>query len=59
MSNHTTEARPLDFLEGLDRDQPALALPVEVLRALSEAYILSLAPETQEKIRQRLAGSDH
>jgi hypothetical protein len=45
-------------LAGLDRDQQALALPVEILRGLTEAYILSLAPETQEKIRQRLADSD-
>jgi hypothetical protein len=46
-------------LAGLDRDQQALALPVEILRALPESYILSLAPETQEKIRQRLAAADH
>lgn len=51
--------KPEERLLGLDRDQLALALPVEMLRALSEAYILSLAPETQEKIRQRLAASDH
>lgn len=53
------DVEPEDRLLGLNRDQQALALPVEVLRALSEAYILSLAPETQEKIRQRLATSDH
>jgi hypothetical protein len=46
-------------LAGLDRDQQALALSVEILRALPESYILSLAPETQEKIRQRLAAADH
>ncbi|MEP7126987.1 MAG: hypothetical protein ABJE95_39005 [Byssovorax sp.] len=46
-------------LLGLDRDQQALALPVEILRGLTEAYILSLAPATQEKIRQRLADADH
>ena len=50
---------PEERLVGLDRDQQALALSVELLRALPETYILSLAPETQEKIRQRLAGSDH
>jgi hypothetical protein len=50
---------PEERLAGLDRDQQALALPVELLRGLTEAYILSLAPETQEKIRQRLADSDH
>ena len=50
---------PEKRLVGLDRDQQALALSVELLRALTETYILSLAPETQEKIRQRLADSDH
>lgn len=50
---------PEERLADLDREQQALALSVEVLRALPEAYILSLAPETQEKIRQRLANSDH
>ena len=48
-----------DRLMGLDRDQQALALPLEVLRALPETYLLSLAPETQEKIRQRMQGGDH
>jgi hypothetical protein len=42
-------------LEGLDRDQLALALPVEMLRGLSDAYIRTLAPATQKKIRKRLA----
>ena len=50
---------PEERLADLDRDQLALALPIEMLRGLTEAYILSLAPETQEKIRQRLATSDH
>jgi len=50
---------PEERLLGLDRDQQALALPVELLRVLTEAYILSLAPATQEKIRERLAASDH
>ena len=50
---------PQDRLMGLDRDQQALALPLEVLRGLTEAYILSLAPETQEKLRQRMQSGDH
>jgi hypothetical protein len=50
---------PEERLAGLNRDQQALALSVELLRVLPEAYILSLAPETQEKIRQRLAAADH
>ena len=50
---------PEERLAGLDREQQALALPVEILRVLPEAYILSLAPETQEKIRQRLAAGDN
>jgi hypothetical protein len=54
-----SQVAPEERLAGLDRDQQALALPVELLRGLTEAYILSLAPETQEKIRQRLTDSDH
>ena len=54
-----SQVAPEERLTDLDRDQQALALPVELLRALTEAYILSLAPETQEKIRQRLADADH
>ena len=50
---------PEQRLADLDRDQLALALPVEMLRGLTEAYILSLAPETQKKIRKRLAATDH
>ena len=46
-------------LLGLDPDQQTLALPVEVLRGLTEAYILSLSPETQEIIRRRIRGGDH
>ena len=52
-----SQIAPEQRLAGLDRDQQALALPVEMLRALSEAYILSLAPKTQKKIRKRLAAS--
>jgi len=50
---------PEQRLVGLTRDQQAVALPLEVLRALPEAYILSLAPETQEKLRQRMQSGDH
>jgi hypothetical protein len=50
---------PAERLLGLDRDHQALALSVELLQALPEAYIRTLAPKTQEKIRQRLATSDH
>ena len=46
---------PEQRLAGLDRDHQALALPVEVLRVLPEAYILSLAPE----IRRRLWSESH
>jgi hypothetical protein len=46
-------------LSGLDRDHQALALPVEVLKALSDEYIRSLAPQIQEEIRRRLRTSSH
>lgn len=61
LSNKTllSQVAPEERLADLDRDQQALALPVELLRGLTEAYIASLAPETQEKIRQRLAAGDH
>ena len=41
-------------LAGLDRDHQALALPVEVLQLLPEAYLRSLSPEVESKIRRRL-----
>jgi len=50
---------PETRLAGLDRDHQVLALPVEMLRALSEAYILSLAPAIQEEIRRRLRSESH
>ena len=50
---------PEQRLSGLDRDHQALALPVEVLRVLSEAYIHSLAPEIQEELRRRLRSESH
>ncbi len=50
---------PEERMAGLDREQQALALPLEVLRVLPQTYFLSLAPETQAKLRQRLADADH
>jgi hypothetical protein len=47
---------PEQRLAGLDRDHQALALPVEVLRLLPEAYLRSLSPEVQSEVRRRLAG---
>ncbi len=38
----------------LDRDRQALALPVEVLLLLPEAYLRSLSPEVEAEIRRRL-----
>ncbi|TMQ08019.1 MAG: hypothetical protein E6J90_41700 [Deltaproteobacteria bacterium] len=45
---------PEQRLAGLDRDHQALALPVEVLRLLPEAYLRSLSPEVEGEIRRRL-----
>ena len=42
-------------LAGLDRDHQVLALPLELLRQLSETYLLSLPPEVQAEVRRRLA----
>jgi len=50
LSHYTPEQR----LAGLDRDHQALALPVEVLRLLPEAYLRSLSPEVESEIRRRL-----
>ena len=50
LSHYTPEQR----LAGLDRDHQALALPVEVLRLLPEAYLRSLSPEVEAEIRRRL-----
>jgi hypothetical protein len=41
-------------LAGLDRDHQALALPIEVLRLMPEAYLGSLSPEVQGELRRRL-----
>ena len=45
---------PEQRLAGLDRDHQALALPVEVLRLLPEAYLRSLSPQVEAEIRRRL-----
>ena len=45
---------PEQRLAGLDRDHQALALPVEVLRLLPEAYLRSLSPEVEAEIHRRL-----
>ena len=41
-------------LADLDRDHQALALPIEVLRQLTEQYLGSLSAEVQAEIRRRL-----
>lgn len=50
---------PEERLVGLDRDHQALALPVEVLRLLPEAYITSLSDDVQAEIRKRLGQAAH
>jgi len=50
LSHYAPEQR----LAGLDRDHQALALPVEVLRLLPEAYLRSLSPEVEAEIRRRI-----
>jgi hypothetical protein len=50
---------PEQRLAGLDRDNQALALPIEVLRVLPEDYLRSLSPEVQEEIRRRLHLASH
>ena len=59
LSHYTPEQRLADLpaeqrLAGLDRDHQALALPVEVLRLLPEAYLSSLSPQVEVEIRRRL-----
>ena len=49
---------PEQRLAGLDRDHQALALPLEVLRALPEDYLRSLSPEIQTELRRRLRNGD-
>ena len=50
---------PEQRLAGLDTAQVILALPVEVLRMLSEEHLRSLPPDVQDTIRQRLQGVAH
>ena len=50
---------PEQRLAGLDRDHQALALPVELLRVLPDAYVRSLAPEVQAEIQRRLQLDTH
>src|SRR5262249_8426879 len=48
-------ALPLEQrLADVDREHQALALPVEILRLLPDAYLRSLPPEVQAEIRRRL-----
>jgi hypothetical protein len=50
---------PEQRLAGLDRDHQALALPAEVLAALSEEYLLSLSSEVQAEVRRRIQLVSH
>jgi hypothetical protein len=50
LSHYAPEQR----LAGLDRDQQALALPVEVLRLLPDEYLRSLSTDVEAEIRRRL-----
>lgn len=50
---------PEQRLAGLATEQVILALPVEVLRMLSDEHIRSLPPNVQETIRKRLQGAAH
>ena len=57
LSHYAPEQRlagldPEQRLAGLDRDHQALALPVEVLQLLPEAYFRSLSPEVESEFRQ-------
>ena len=45
---------PEQRLAGLDRDHQALALPIEVLQLLPEAFLRSLSPDVANEIRRRL-----
>jgi len=64
LSHYAPEQRlaglpPEQRLVDLDRDHQALALPVEVLRLLPEAYLRSLSPEVESEIRRRLRPNGH
>jgi len=64
LSHYAPEQRlaglpPEQRLAGLDRDHLTLALPVEVMRQLSEEYLRSLSPEVQAEIQKRLRQNGH
>jgi hypothetical protein len=46
---------PEERLRGLDEEQTLLALPVSVLRHLSEDYLRSFSPAVQQVVRERIA----
>ncbi|XYI03328.1 hypothetical protein ACMHYB_27620 [Sorangium sp. So ce1128] len=50
---------PEQRLAGLAPEQVILALPVEVLRMLSEEHLHSLPVDVQETIKKRLRGTAH
>ncbi|WP_437942232.1 hypothetical protein [Sorangium sp. So ce341] len=50
---------PEQRLAGLAPEQVLLALPVEVLRMLSEEHLQSLPADVQETIKKRLRGTAH
>jgi hypothetical protein len=47
------ELSPEQRLAGLAPEEAVRALPVELLRGLSDAYLQTLSPETQAAIRAR------
>ena len=51
---HRVHYGDVSRLADLDRDHQALALPIEVLRQLTEQYLGSLSAEVQAEIRRRL-----
>jgi hypothetical protein len=46
---------PEERLRGLDEEQTLLALPVSVLRHLSQDYLRSFSPAVQQVVRERIA----
>jgi hypothetical protein len=60
MFQKLVEAMPVEKrLAGLAPEQVILALPVEVLRMLSEEHLRSLPADVQETIKKRLRGTAH
>jgi hypothetical protein len=55
LANYGPEQR----LAGLNRDQQALALPIEVLRLLPHDYIDSLSSEVRDELSRRLQRASH